>query len=138
MKKDFSNTSVVAMEMERILSEEPESEIVQEARKRAEAITANPPFPGYQGSVRTELAFLIWQRAGMPLHPSETGKIIVAPEDFPYLPDDIMEQIDISYPSIRRLASEMESAGCAKKIGNRWFFSEAAFEWLRKRPDKIR
>lgn len=136
--KDYSRTDDVAAEMERLLAEEPESEIVAEARKRAEAITANPPYPGYQGSVRTELCFLLWQRAGMPMHPSEGGKVIVAPADFPYLPDDIMGKIDISYPSIRRLAAEMEAAGCAKKIGNRWFFSEAAFEWLRHRPDKAK
>lgn len=64
----------------------------------------------------------------------KNSKIVVVPADFPLLPDDIMQQIEISYPSIRRYADKMAEAGCARKIGNKWFFAADAIAWLRQRP----
>lgn len=125
--KDFSRTDDVVSEVSRLMAE-PDSEIVSEARKRAEALTANPPWPGYQGSVMTELAFLIWQRAGMPMHPTETG--------FPLRTAELAETLDVVPSRIRQQVADLESAGLARKIGRDWYFAESAVDFLKKSKEK--
>lgn len=68
--KEMSDTNNVRAEAERLLRDEPNSEIVLEAHRRA-----SEPHPyGLPKSVLSELCFLLWAQARMPLHDSEIAQ----------------------------------------------------------------